>query len=213
MQIYIVRHGETRSNVEGRLQGWADDVLNEMGIKLAEETGKAMRGMRFDAVFSYPLSRAYHTAEIILRESGNRVPIEIDERVKEINVGSFEGKKFRSGECEVDPVQVRAFFTDPLPMPAFPNGESVRDVMARSRAFLEEIAARDYETVLVTTHGCALRCMLNFLYENKGDFWHGHVPYNCCVNVVEAKDGELKLVKDDIILYDPDLCVNRYAKF
>ena len=211
MKIYIVRHGETEANEQGRLQGWSDDPLNELGIKLAEETGKAMKGLRFDAAFSSSLSRAHDTAEIILRESGNDVPIQIDDRIKEICMGDFEGRKFRPGECEVDPVYVNQFLTEPASCPAFPNGESLRGVMDRSQAFLKELGTKEYESVLVATHGCALRCMLNFLYENKNDFWHGHVPYNCCVNIVEAKDGELKLIGDDVIMYDKSLCVDRYS--
>jgi len=213
MRIYIVRHGETKSNEQGRLQGWTNDQLNDMGVLLAKETGKAMKKIRFDAVFSSSLVRAYNTAEIILRESGNNNTIVIDDRVKEINMGNFEGKKFKPGECEVDPAAVKQFFIDPIATHGFPNGESVRDVMVRSQEFLKEVAKKDYETVLVATHGCALRCMLNFLYENPSDFWHGHVPYNCCINVVEAKDGKLQLVDDDVILYDKNLCVDRYAKF
>lgn len=213
MQIYILRHGETRSNEQGRLQGWSNDPLNEMGMKLAEETGKAMKGMRFDAVFSSSLIRAYNTAEIVLRESNNNNIIEIDDRVKEINMGSFEGKKFKPGECEVDSTLVKAFFVDPINAPVFPQGESVQEVMTRTQEFLREIATRDYENVLIVTHGCALRCMLNFLYEDKNDFWHGHVPYNCCINVVKANDGGMELIEDDLILYDENLCVDRYARF
>ena len=43
MLLYIIRHGETDYNVEGRLQGWSDIPLNEKGRKLAEVTGKALR--------------------------------------------------------------------------------------------------------------------------------------------------------------------------
>ena len=213
MRIYIVRHGETKSNEQGRLQGWSNDSLNEMGVRLAEETGKAMKGMQFDAVFSSSLIRAKTTAEIIMREAGIDTEIQIDDRVKEINMGDFEGKRFKPGECEVDPAMVKKFFIDPISAPAFPNGESVIDVMTRTQEFLKEIATKDYESVLISTHGCALRCMLNFLYENPADFWRGHVPYNCCINVVEAVAGKLKLVEDDMILYDKSLCVDRYAKF
>jgi Fructose-2,6-bisphosphatase len=213
MKIYIVRHGETKSNEEGRLQGWSNDVLNDMGVLLAEETGKAMKGMSFDAVISSSLVRARQTAEIILRESGIDAEILFDDRIKEINMGDFEGKRFKPGECEIDPVFVKQFFIKPIETPAFPNGESIRQVMTRTQDFLKELAQKDYESVLVSTHGCALRCMLNFLYDNPDDFWHGHVPYNCCINVVEAEQGKLTLIEDDMVLYDKSLCVDRYSKF
>lgn len=211
MKIYIIRHGETNSNREGRLQGRLDDVLNDFGVELAELTGKALKGTHFDAAFSSPLSRARATAEIILKQSENDCPIIFDDRILEISMGDWEGKKFKPGECEVDEKMSLAFIDNPLNVGKFPNGESVRDVMERTQNFLKEIAGKEYENVLVSTHGCALRCMLNFLYQDKNNFWHGHVPYNCCLNIVEAQNGILSLVGDDVILYDKSLCIDRYA--
>ena len=210
MKIYIVRHGETTANEEGRLQGWSNAPLNPMGILLAEETGKAMKELQFDIAFSSSLDRARQTAEIILEKSGNSCCLEIDDRIKEIDMGELEGKRFRPEAGEVDPALTKTFLTNPINAPAFPGGESVQDVMRRSQAFLKELAAKDYENVLIVTHGCALRCMLNFLYEDKANFWQEHVPYNCCVNVVTVAGGELELTEKDVILYDKSLCVDRY---
>ena len=85
MLIYVIRHGETRLNATGTLQGWMDVPLNENGIKLARITGENMRPIRFDRCISSPLVRALDTAKIVLESSGNAdVPIETDERIKEI---------------------------------------------------------------------------------------------------------------------------------
>ncbi len=217
-RIYIVRHGETRSNKEGRLQGWINDPLNEMGIKLAEETGKGMNaeGIKFDAAFSSPLVRAKETAEIILNELGSDINIQTDERIKEIGMGDFEGKKFKPGECEVDPETIKTFFYKPESTLRFPDGESIADVMNRTQDFLTELAdkmsAGEYENVLVATHGCALRCMLNMLYDDKTSLWQGRVPYNCCVNIIEVHEDGMTLVAEDVIYYDKSLCVDRYAR-
>ena len=215
MLIYIVRHGETRSNEEGYLQGWTDDPLNENGVALAEITGKGMQGIKFDACISSPLTRAKQTAEIILKESGNdTVSVRIEERIKEVRMGDWERKKFRPGEREIDAEQVRAFFTDAFHFSGFPGGETIPQVCARTQAFLKELTARDDgKTYLVTTHGFALRAMLNYLYDDPDDFWHGHVPYNCAVNIIEVKNGAVKLIADDRIYYDLKDAVDRYAKF
>ena len=42
MLLYVIRHGETDANKEGRFQGWSDNPLNEKGIELAAVTGRAM---------------------------------------------------------------------------------------------------------------------------------------------------------------------------
>jgi len=83
--------------------------------------------------------------------------------------------------------------------------------MIRTQEFLKELIAKDDDkTYLVSTHGCALRAMLNFLYEDPDDFWHGHVPYNCCVNIIDAKEGAPTLIADDKIYYGQELAIDRY---
>ena len=214
MKIYIVRHGETDLNKQGARTGWGDVPLNDNGRKLAVLTGQEMKrmGLHFDGCFSSSLGRAVETAEILLRESGNEgVPIVIDDRLKEINFGELEG----TGGANAEKISRYAvqFGTDPIHAERFPGGECVRDVMARTQAFLKELLARDDDkTYLIAAHGCALRAMLNFLYENPEDYWHGHVPYNCCVNIVEGHGGEVKLTGDDLIYYDEKYVVDLYRQ-
>ncbi len=69
MELYIIRHGETRWNRERKLQGRADIPLNENGIALAQKTGVGMRDIPFDFCFSSPLLRAKQTAWEILKEN------------------------------------------------------------------------------------------------------------------------------------------------
>ena len=204
MRIYIVRHGETEANKNGYLQGWTDVPLNENGRIIAELTGRGIKGIRFDHCISSPLIRAKETAEILLRESGNSASISFDDRIKEMNFGSLEGMSVRDEKL----IQ---FLKEPVVDYKFPEGESFQEVMNRTQEFLKELIAKDDgKTYLVSTHGCALRAMLNFLYEDKDDYWHGHVPYNCCVNIIEVKNGTAKLIADDIIYYDPKLAIDRY---
>ena len=215
MKIYVMRHGETTGNKEGRLQGWLDNPLNEYGIKLAELTGEGMReaGITFDAVFSSSLSRAYETARIIIEKTGSDAEIQVDDRIKEINMGDWEGKKFRPGESEIDTEESKKFFRNPLKASGFPGGEGVRAVMERTQEFLREVAAKDYRSVLVSCHGCSLRSMLNFLYDDPDDFWHGRVPVNCAVSILKVADGNIRLVENDKVFYDESLVIDRYVKF
>lgn len=207
MLIYIIRHGETDMNVKGVLQGWTDRPLNESGVALARITGEGLRGVRFDGCFSSPLLRAADTARIVLEASGNPLPIQYDERLREIGFGVAEGHpRSELGE------QGRLFFEDTFRYTPFPGGETIRQVCARTQSFLQELLDRDDgKTYLVSTHGCSLRAMLNFLYEDPADFWHVRVPYNCSVSVVEGRGGSARLVGDDLIYYDRSLIVDRYA--
>ena len=62
MKLYIMRHGETAWNVEGRLQGQTDTELNENGVRLAKVTAEGLKNIPFDLGISSPLRRAKHTA-------------------------------------------------------------------------------------------------------------------------------------------------------
>ena len=206
MKIYIIRHGETSANVSGVFQGRLDTELLQSGIDLARSVGQALTGVCFDAAFASPLSRSQATARAVLDASGNGdVPITIDERLYEIAVGDCEGKHFRPGECEIDEKYLHGYFDDPLGFAGFPGGESTGEVCERTQRFLMELANKRYENVLVSTHGFALRAMLNMLYEDKSDFWHGGVPLNCSVSIVKAHNGRLELVGDDVVFYDESL--------
>ena len=55
--------------------------------------------------------------------------------------------------------------------------------------------------------------MLNMLYDHPEDFWHGRVPYNCSVNMIEAEGGKMKLIEEDKVYYDVSDTVDRYAKY
>lgn len=106
---------------------------------------------------------------------------------------------------------VNHFFYDPFNFCGFPNGERIQDVCGRTQEFLKELIKRDDgKTYLIGIHGCALRAMLNYLYKDPSDYWHGHVPYNCCVNTVEVKNGLAKLIADDKIYYPTQMAVDRY---
>ncbi|MGN0316831.1 MAG: histidine phosphatase family protein [Lachnospira sp.] len=214
MKIYIVRHGETNGNLRGVLQGWTDEPLNEKGRELAIITAQALSDIKFDVAISSPLSRAYETVEIILRENKRTVPqIQTDDRLKEMFFGEWEGLGLTEEKFEIPSEHFNDFYENPFAFENSESGESVQQVCARTSEFYQELITRpelQNKTILLTTHGFALRAMLQQVYENNEDFWHGKVPDNCAVNIIEVKDGKSVLVGDDVIYYDPNLCVNHY---
>lgn len=86
--IYLVRHGQTDWNLEGKYQGQTDIELNQAGIKQAEKLMDELKDISFDVVFSSPLKRAYKTATII-----HHGVVVADERLMERCNGELEGKK------------------------------------------------------------------------------------------------------------------------
>ncbi|EQB85893.1 hypothetical protein M918_16965 [Clostridium sp. BL8] len=64
-RLYITRHGETLWNTEGRMQGWNDSPLTDLGIKQAEWLRDRIQDEKIDAIYSSPSNRAFKTAEIV----------------------------------------------------------------------------------------------------------------------------------------------------
>ena len=198
MLIYIVRHGLTEWNKLKKLQGAADVPLAKEGILLAEKTGEALKDVKFDICFTSPLSRARQTAECVLGD--RNVPIIPDKRFQEINFGDLEGGCVRDAEGNYIDPQVETFFRDPVNFKRPENGEDIFDVIARTKDFWEEKTSDPSladKTVLVASHGCAVRALLQNIYHDPENFWHGCVPPNCCVNLVEVKNGKTVLLEED----------------
>ncbi len=93
--IFLIRHGQTRFNREGRLQGRLDSELTELGIEQARRMGRILRDFVEDpgawSMISSPLRRAQHTAEIVREETGLSCLIELDHRITEVSGGEWEG--------------------------------------------------------------------------------------------------------------------------
>lgn len=200
MKLYIIRHGETPWNVKFKLQGTSDIPLNEKGILAAQKTGEALKKVPFDLCYTSPLERAKETARLILGE--RKIPVIEDKRIQEITFGEWEGRCCRPDAMEIPAEMLDNFFhhTDRYQPPV--NGENIAHVVKRTRDFFQEIIhCPEYEekTILITSHGCAVRALLQNVYPPGGDFWHGKVPPNCGVNVVEVHRGNAELIEEDAV--------------
>ena len=195
MEIYFLRHGETEWNREHRIQGstaWTD--LTEDGVRLAETTldGMRARGLEFDRLFSSPYRRALHTARIL--GDGLGLEPEVDDRLREISFGPYEGTRYGEGLFVDD--NIRACFQDPPRYVARDGAESFEAVAARVRDFIDRELAPLSATcsrVLAVAHGGILRTVLGLAMNRPlADFWKGTQP-NCCAHVVTLAGGILSL--------------------
>ena len=78
--------------------------------------------------------------------------------------------------------------------------EKIQDVLKRTRDFWVEKTTDPSladKTVLVSSHGCAVRALLQNLYQDPEHFWHGCVPPNCIINLVEVKVGKSRFLEED----------------
>ena len=200
MLIYLIRHGVTQWNALKKVQGSADIPLAEEGILLARRTGEALKDVPFDICFTSPLSRARLTAELVLGSRVGKIPLIEDVRIQEIDFGELEGTRFKDENGRVMNAQMGIFFNDPEHFKRPAGGENIRDICERTRDFwLEKTTdpALADKTVLVASHGCAVRALLHNVYPKGTPFWNGCVPPNCSVNIVEVKNGQARFLAQD----------------
>lgn len=205
MIIYLMRHGETEWNKEGRLQGQSDILLNELGLELAEKTAVGLRDIRFDAAFSSPLQRALATAETIVGD--RKLPVVTDDRLKEIHFGANEGAYFAA--AKEDPRHpLHNFFCRPDRYCPTDGAETFEQARARAKDFLlDRIVPLETscESVLIVAHGAFNRGILNMVAGIPDrDFWRISLP-NCAVSILELKDGNLKVLEESRVYYDGNI--------
>ncbi len=204
MRLYVIRHGETKYNKKGLLAGQTDVGLNENGIRLAKKTADGLKDVNFDLCITSPLERAVSTAKIILGDK--KIPTIYEDRIQEISFGDYEGKCCLFDRMEFPKEYMEELLFRPYTFKGMPGGESVADLIARTKDFYDElIGTIEFSnlTVLVSLHGCSLRAFMKNVYEDTTDFWHGGVPGNCAVSIVEIDaEGQPFLIEDDKIFYD-----------
>ena len=143
-------------------------------------------------------------------------PLLTDAHIIEANFGSWEGLGCGPDNMEIPELSFQNFFTDPAKV-AFPkDAETLSDVKRRTAEFLKLLCAEKAfsgKTILITSHGFAIRAMLNPFYEQPEDFWQGHAPYNCAVNILETDAaGRLHLIERDKLFYDAKLAATYTAR-
>ena len=162
-RLFLVRHGETDWNREGRLQGGKDIPLNALGRMQAEEAARRLKALTPDyASVDYlcsPMERARETMTILRRELD--LPPEefrIDDRLRELTFGDWEGFTWREIRKSADASERERAQARERDKWGFvpPGGESYRMLAERIRPVLEGLAP---DTVMVS-HGGVARAVL-----------------------------------------------------
>lgn len=163
--IYLVRHGQTNWNVEGRIQGHKNSVLTNAGRQQAADLAERFSGINFDAVYSSDLTRAKDTAEILAAKRD--LAVATTKALRERTQGPLDGRLRAEVREEIgdlldaynalpDEERYRARHTKEM--------ESDEACMARFLPFIREAAVGHAgQTVLMVTHGYTMRIFLTRL--------------------------------------------------
>ena len=181
--IYLIRHGETEWNSQGRIQGHTDIALSQIGLNQASSTAERLKNVKFDAAYSSDLSRTRDTAKIILGNAN--IPLESTATLREYHKGVFEGLTVEEYSKQY-PDQYQASLVNDLDFSPT-NGESARQVSVRMAQFSEVIKTKhNSDTVLIVGHGGALRSLVTNLLSLPPEFIFKLVTDNCSVTVIHT---------------------------
>ena len=180
MKLYLIRHGESETNLAGHYTGWSQVNLTPKGIEDAKGIRPLLESIKFDKIYSSDLIRAMKTAE-------NAIPgcvYETTPLLREINLGSLAHKPFLPADSEERKLTLDGYT-------AF-GGESNAEFRARAAEFLDKAKAFECDTVAAFTHVGILRMALSIVFStsiNTTNF----VCSNCCIVILELKNGRWML--------------------
>ena len=170
MQLTLLRHIQTLAP-EGTCYGQSEPELPSDHELQHRHLARALDGETFHAIYSSPLQRCALLAETI---AGPR-PVTYDDRLKEIDFGSWEGLPW--SEIEQRP-EAAPFFADWVHTPP-PGGEPFIDLIARVGCFLAEIGKRHRDHhLLVVSHSGPIRAILGLAeHLPPEDFFKRSLPF------------------------------------
>lgn len=144
--IYVVRHGQTDWNKDGRIQGGTDNPLNATGRDQAATMARTLADVKVDAVYVSSHQRARQTAAVF----EGRSPIVAMDELRERFFGKFEGANDKDPAIVADWNKRRFTWTDDME-----GGETLESQSRRAEAALVKIRERhkDGGTVVIVGHG------------------------------------------------------------
>lgn len=192
-RILLVRHGQTRANIEQVWHGVTDTPLTREGHRQASLAGDYINDhfSPLSRVYASQLQRARHTAEAIAQHQG--LTVETDRRLQEVDNGDWEQVSY------ADLHEKHDYWRNTMREDSYraPGGESRREVIERMLASLSEIADRHADaTVTVVSHGLAIAMVLSHIAGSESKDWSGYDTHNTGITILNSAD--LSMIEFDI---------------
>jgi len=126
MKVYFATHATSKDNEAGIASGWKDAELSGLGIQQAKELGERFKDIKIDLICCSDLKRAVDTVKIAF---GDKYPIIVNKRLRELNYGDFNGKPSEAVE-----LMKKEHVKEP-----YPDGESYEQAIQRTPRLLPRI--------------------------------------------------------------------------
>lgn len=190
-ELWLIRHGETPWNLEGRFQGHLDVHLSPTGLHQAYRVAERLsaNGEHFDGLYSSDLQRATLTAKPIAEALG--LYTQQDPRIREIYAGKLEGL-LRSEIDALYPCYREAVQTNPWNARR-PEGETMAEVASRTQAFFDGLPEGRF---IVVTHGGVIRAALKLVLGLDDRVWRKFQIGNTSITRLLYPEGTALSVGD-----------------
>ena len=167
-RLILIRHGESEWNRDGRIQGFLDCDLSDLGQEQARRLKERLDLERIDVAYSSTATRAVDTARVAI---GHRLEVDARPDLREINLGVWEGE-FAAELKKKMPRETELWFRAPSKL-RIEGAEPLRVFRRRVAGALESIRSRHRdESIAVFTHGGVICTYLTSLLGLKlDDLW------------------------------------------
>lgn len=191
LTFYITRHGNTEHNKKSLIMGHIDSPLTKKGLNDAKSTGKKLKNITFDQVYSSDLGRAFISAHIIIETNNVKKRIERVKELREVNFGKYANFSREIIEKENPGFRNKENFI-------FPEGESFLQMQKRAVNFIKKLEKKHpNKTILIVTHAGVIRAISSyFKKENFEDNLKKEIPHEYIVKFI-INSG--KLVSAELI--------------
>ncbi|MBU3113062.1 histidine phosphatase family protein [Clostridium lacusfryxellense] len=181
MNIYLLRHGQTNLNRDGKYQSAVDKDLNEFGISQAELLGQRLKSYNIEVIYSSDLKRVVGTSEIINKYINKEIIIK--KEFREINMGEWDTLTIE--ERNISHKEYAKEWSKQIKDMPYPQGECGEDVSKRAMKIIDEIVEKEYENVVISTSGGTISIIIShFLGLDQHKRFNMDID-NCSISIVK----------------------------
>ncbi|MXQ54992.1 histidine phosphatase family protein [Shimazuella alba] len=160
--IYIVRHGQTEWNIEGRLQGRLDSPLTDAGVEQAKQLAQRLQNISFDSIYSSSSNRAFSTALHLKKDRA--IEVNKSDHLMEMDFATWEGRKWSEIQ-DLFPEELLLMNEHPERFEAKETkGETFHDMQKRLASFIDQILKQHAgQNILLVSHSITIKVLINYL--------------------------------------------------
>jgi len=189
--IIFLRHAQAENNAKRILAGRTEGVhLTKTGIEQAEQIAKYLKPLDISAIYSSPIERASHTAEIVAKNRS--LEVVLDERLTEIDMGKFTRMNYDDMFAKYGNIFLKFYENDPVI--AEHEVETFPDVQKRVLDMVDHVLKKHKnENVILVTHMDPIKSMLSTVMDLKPKALFELIIANASLTIIKEQENKFSL--------------------